>query len=107
MLKVLWLSLFYVEDSNATYDQEIAGTSIPGEEESLIKASSKKISKLYEEKLSGSKRRTSRGSSLIGADDKIVFESLDPGTSYTITVTTMMNGIEIAAKEAKIYQMGN
>ena len=49
----------------------------------------------------------SRGSSYIGADDKIVFESLDPGTSYTITVTTMMNGIEIAAKEAKIYQMGN
>ena len=98
---------FYVEDSNATYDQEIADTSLLGEKESLIKSGSKKISKFYEEKLSGSKRRTSRGSSLIGADDKIVFESLDPGTSYTITVTTMMNGIEIAAKEAKIYQMGN
>ena len=99
--------IFYVEDSIDTYDQEIAGSSKTGEKESLIKASSKKISKLYEEKLSGSKRRTSRGSSLIGADDKIVFESLDPGTSYTITVTTMMNGIEVAAKEAKIYQMGN
>ena len=40
-------------------------------------------------------------------DPKITFDDLDPGTSYTITVNTIMNGIEIASKEAKIYQMGN
>ena len=46
-------------------------------------------------------------SSIDEEDPKIVFDDLDPGTSYTITVTTIMNGIEIASKEAKIYQMGN
>jgi len=58
-------------------------------------------------KQSGQKRKSSNRSSLQDEDQKIVFESLDPGTSYTITVNTIMNGIEIASKEAKIYQMGN
>ena len=43
---------------------------------------------------------------LYGDDHKIVFEDLDPATSYTIKVNTILNGIVIASKEAKIYQMG-
>ena len=89
--------------------------SISGEEESLIKSSSKLITKFYDENLSGHnfsellkpKLKFSEESELHEVDRKIVFESLDPGTSYTITVNTIMNGIEIASKEAKIYQMGN
>ena len=87
-----------LEESPPSYDQETGDTSITGEEERLIKSGSKQ---------SGQKRKTSNRSSLQEADQKIVFESLDPGTSYTITVNTIMNGIEIASKEAKIYQMGN
>ena len=48
----------------------------------------------------------SRSSAFYEQDQKIVFQNLDPATSYTITVSTVMNGIEIASKEAKIYQMG-
>ena len=48
----------------------------------------------------------SRSSACYEQDQKIVFQNLDPATSYTITVSTVMNGIEIASKEAKIYQMG-
>ena len=48
----------------------------------------------------------SRSSAFYDKDQKIVFQNLDPATSYTITVSTVMNGIEIASKEAKIYQMG-
>ena len=48
----------------------------------------------------------SRSSAFDEQDQKIVFKNLDPATSYTITVSTVMNGIEIASKESKIYQMG-
>ena len=48
----------------------------------------------------------SKSSTFYEQDQKIVFQNLDPATSYTITVSTVMNGIEIASKEAKIYQMG-
>ena len=48
----------------------------------------------------------SRSSTFHEQDQEIVFQNLDPATSYTITVSTVMNGIEIASKEAKIYQMG-
>ena len=45
-------------------------------------------------------------SAMYEEDKKIAFDDLDPATSYTIRVNTVMNGIEIASKEAKIYQMG-
>ena len=94
----IYAHFYDLEESPLLQDQETGDTSITGEEERLIKSNLKQ---------SGQKRKTSNRSSLQEEDQKIVFESLDPGTSYTITVNTIMNGIEIASKEAKIYQMGN
>ena len=98
---LIWKASFVTDDYS-----EIPDSTRTGEEESLVKSSSKLISRFYEDKLTDQKPKFSRGSSLHEADQKIVFESLDPGSSYTITVSTVMNGIEIASKEAKIYQMG-
>ena len=48
----------------------------------------------------------SRSSAFYDEDQKIVFQNLDPATSYTITVSTVMNGIEIASKEACWNEVG-
>ena len=83
-----------------TDDLEVNKSSSLSEKDNLITTSSK-VSSFYKDHAS-SKSRTS----LYEEDHKIVFENLDPATSYTIRVNTIMNGIEIASKEAKIYQMG-
>ena len=80
-----------------TDDPDAAHASLLTEKEQLIKSTSK----FYTTKL------LSPVNSMHEEDPKITFDDLDPGTSYTITVNTIMNGIEIASKEAKIYQMGN
>ena len=77
-------------------DTGLTHNSLLTEKEQLLKSTSK----FYITKLSPV-------NSIDEDDPKITFDDLDPGTSYTITVNTIMNGIEIASKEAKIYQMGN
>ena len=81
-------------------DLEASDSSPLGEKERLIKPFSKD-SAIYNKEASLQSRP-----SKYEEDQKITFENLDPATSYTIRVDTIMNGIEIASKEAKIYQMG-
>jgi hypothetical protein len=83
-----------------TSDLKVADSSTLSEKENLIKSFSK-VSTFYKDPTSSKSR-----ASMYEEDQKIVFENLDPATSYTIRVNTIMNGIEIASKEAKIYQMG-
>ena len=83
-----------------TSETEISESSTLTEKDRLLKPSSK-VSSFYKDLPSSETK-----ASMYEEDHKIVFENLDPATSYTIRVNTIMNGIEIASKEAKIYQMG-
>ena len=76
-----------------------------GDKEPLIKSSSKDTTS-KDFFASDQHPSAMRSTSMYDDDKKIVFQNLDPAASYTVRVATVMNGIEIAAKEAKIYQMG-
>ena len=52
------------------------------------------------------KRQVLSKRSMYDEEHKIVFEDLDPATSYTIKVNTLLNGIVVASKEEKIPQLG-